>query len=153
MSDGTVIREELTKAPIRVIREQQGPEGEMSPLSRINYSKIYTVEQWVRVLNIGMVHKDSLDELVRNSMVYRGPTTQTSRKLTQDIRSGRSTKSKGKSADQRKKGIPTDKLRATGKDSDSEPMLPKNSSVGNLPSRLNDRKIKRKQLTLSLMFL
>ncbi|KAN0095181.1 hypothetical protein V8E51_015892 [Hyaloscypha variabilis] len=69
--DGSTVREGLTKDPIRVQSEQEGPEGILHPLSRLNYSKIYTVENYVRVLNIGMVHKDYISSLWRNSMIYR----------------------------------------------------------------------------------
>jgi hypothetical protein len=63
--------EELDKDPIKVRSEQKGPEGQLEPESRLNYSKIYTVENYVRVLNIGMVDKDSLPSLWSNSMIYR----------------------------------------------------------------------------------
>jgi hypothetical protein len=69
--DGTIVWEELSKDPIKVRGEQEGPEGELEPESRLNYSKIYTVENYVRVLNIGMVDTNSLPSLRRNSMIYR----------------------------------------------------------------------------------
>jgi hypothetical protein len=69
--DGTFVRENLNKDPIRVVREQRDPEGDLDPASRINYSKIYTVENYVRVLNIGMVHISSIDALKSNSLVRR----------------------------------------------------------------------------------
>ena len=50
-------------------REQSGPEGDLGSLSRINYSKIYTVENYVRVLNIGMVTAESLPLLRDNSYI------------------------------------------------------------------------------------
>jgi len=61
--DGTYVAENLTKDPIRVESTQMGPEGDLGTMSRLNYSKIYTVENYVRVLNIGMAHKDSLESL------------------------------------------------------------------------------------------
>ncbi len=69
--DGTVVRENLTKDPIRVVREQKADEGDLGALSRVNYAKIYTVENYVRVLNIGKVHPDSMLSLERNSMFVR----------------------------------------------------------------------------------
>lgn len=72
--------ENLTKDPIRVVSEQKDKEGELHPASRINYSKIYTVENFVRVLNIGMVHKNSMASLLSNSMVNRSEPPQPPRK-------------------------------------------------------------------------
>jgi predicted Zn-dependent peptidase len=65
------VKEDLPKDPIRVVREQTDPEGDLGTLSRINYSKIYTVENYVRVLNIGKVHENSIRSLVDNSFVSR----------------------------------------------------------------------------------
>lgn len=50
-------------------REQSGPEGDLGSSSRINYSKMYTVDNYVRVLNIGMVTKDSLPNLIYSSYI------------------------------------------------------------------------------------
>jgi len=66
-TDRSVVQENLIKDPIRVRREQRGPEGDLGVTSRINYSKIYTVENYVRVLNIGMVHPNSMQSLINNS--------------------------------------------------------------------------------------
>ena len=68
-ADGTLVFEELIKDPIKVHREQSGPEGELSSLSRINYSKIYTVENYVRVLNVGMVEDEFIPTLIHNSFM------------------------------------------------------------------------------------
>jgi len=70
-NDGTVVREDLSKDPIKVRSEQDGHDGDLGKLSRINYSKIYTVEHYVRVLNIGMVDRNSIPSLKANSMIYR----------------------------------------------------------------------------------
>lgn len=67
--NGQIVQEDLSKDPIKVVREQEGPEGGLDPLSRINYSKVYTVEYYVRVLNIGMVADESISSLIRNSIV------------------------------------------------------------------------------------
>jgi hypothetical protein len=69
--DGTIVKEDLSKDPIRVVREQTDAEGDLGTLSRINYSKIYTVENYVRVLNIGKVHDNSMQSLIDNSLVQR----------------------------------------------------------------------------------
>jgi hypothetical protein len=69
LDNGTVVSENLTKSPIKVVREQQGPEGDLGTKARINYSKIYTVENYVRVLNIGVVDDESLPNLMQNSFV------------------------------------------------------------------------------------
>jgi hypothetical protein len=66
------VRENLTRDPIRVKRQQIGPEGDLGSYSRINYSKIYAVEDYVRVLNIGMVHNDSMESLMKNSYIDVG---------------------------------------------------------------------------------
>lgn len=70
-SDGTRVSENLIKDPIKVIREQSGPEGDLGRTSRINYSKIYTIEHYSRVLNIGMVADWCIPILKRNSLVQR----------------------------------------------------------------------------------
>lgn len=62
-------KELLTKDPIRVISEQKPPDGILLPTSRINYTKVYTVEYDVRVLKIGMVHEDSLHILNADSPI------------------------------------------------------------------------------------
>jgi hypothetical protein len=67
--DGTIVRENLTRDPIKVRREQKGKEGDLGPSSRLNYSKIYTVENYVRVLNIGMVETKWLPILTYNSYI------------------------------------------------------------------------------------
>jgi hypothetical protein len=70
-ADGTIVRENLFKDPIKVKREHNGPEGDLGVLSRLNYSKIYTVENYVRVLNIGMVAEESLHSLLANSFIIK----------------------------------------------------------------------------------
>jgi hypothetical protein len=67
--DGTIVTENLSKLPIRVNSELSDPEGQLDTLSRINYCKIYTVENNVRVLNIGMVHPDYIHILDANCFV------------------------------------------------------------------------------------
>ncbi|KAG4435148.1 hypothetical protein IFR05_009380 [Cadophora sp. M221] len=69
--DGTLVKENLPKEPIRVIPEQDGEEKDLGDLSRVNYAKIYTVEHYVRVLNIGKVHPSSMTSLERNCMFNR----------------------------------------------------------------------------------
>jgi hypothetical protein len=66
---GDIVRENLTRDPIKVKREQSGPEGDLGVHSRLNYSKVYTVENYARVLKIGMVDKDSLQSLKHNSYI------------------------------------------------------------------------------------
>ncbi len=61
--------EELSKTPIRVVSERKDQEGDLGESSRLNYSKVYTVEFYARVLNIGMVHRDHLETLTANSFV------------------------------------------------------------------------------------
>lgn len=68
-ANGVWVSENLTKDPIQVIREQEDKEGELAPTSRLNFSKLYTVEHNVRVLNIGMVHKNSMASLSANSFL------------------------------------------------------------------------------------
>lgn len=73
-TDGSVVKENLTKDAIKVKREQKGPEGDLGDYSRLNYSKIYTVENYVRVLNIGIVERDWLPALNANSYVKPSET-------------------------------------------------------------------------------
>jgi hypothetical protein len=63
--------EGLSKTPIRVVSERKDPEGDLGERSRLNYSKVYTVEFYSRVLNIGMVHGDHLETLTANSLVKK----------------------------------------------------------------------------------
>jgi hypothetical protein len=70
---GVLYSEELSKEPIRVVREQSDREGELDSKSRINYTKVYTVEKYVRVLNIGIVDKRSLNALREASPIKPAP--------------------------------------------------------------------------------
>ncbi len=87
--------ENLVKDPIRVVSEQDAPEGDLGDASRINYSRTYTVEKNVRVLNIGMVHANSLPALAANSLVksqgiqkpLKNPTPSRGAKSTSQSRS------------------------------------------------------------------
>lgn len=65
--------ENLTKDPIKVQSELAGPDGDLGDLSRINYAKIYTVEKYVRVLNIGKVHENSMEALLASCFFARPP--------------------------------------------------------------------------------
>ncbi|PQE19809.1 heterokaryon incompatibility protein [Rutstroemia sp. NJR-2017a WRK4] len=66
-ASGYVYSENLLKDPIRVISERTDKDGMLDPKSRINYTKTYTVEKDVRVLNIGMVDKKSMVALMAAS--------------------------------------------------------------------------------------
>jgi hypothetical protein len=75
-SDNSIVRERLTKDPIKVRRDQKDPEGDLGNRSRINYSKIYTIEHYVKVLNIGMVEENWIPTLLASSMVRRNSPIQ-----------------------------------------------------------------------------
>ncbi|TGO72841.1 hypothetical protein BELL_0413g00020 [Botrytis elliptica] len=67
-NDGQSISEDLVLDPIQVNSERtHEPEGELNLLSRLNYSKVYTVEHYVRVLNIGMVASNSISTFLDQS--------------------------------------------------------------------------------------
>ncbi|KUJ07135.1 uncharacterized protein LY89DRAFT_660871 [Mollisia scopiformis] len=66
-----IAQEQLSKVPIRVIQELNHADGDLGDCSRINYAKIYTVEKYVRVLNIGRVHESSMDALLASSFFAR----------------------------------------------------------------------------------
>ncbi|PQE25951.1 camk kinase protein [Rutstroemia sp. NJR-2017a BBW] len=68
-TNGEFHSEMLLNDPIRVVREQPDREGELDERSRINYTKVYTVEQDVRVLNIGIVDKRSMVPLLNSSPI------------------------------------------------------------------------------------
>lgn len=74
--DGKVVSEGLTKSAIRVVREQNGPEGDLGTLSRLNFSKVYTVEFYAKVLNIGMVHPNMLETLAYYASTSRDEPSQ-----------------------------------------------------------------------------
>ena len=99
--DGSVVMEDLNKDPIKVRREEQSPEGDLGDASRINYSKLYTIEHYVKVLNIGMVEDNWLATLSRNSFVKRDEPPE--RPRNHPSRSSRSDekkhKGKGRSGD------------------------------------------------------
>ncbi|TGO66196.1 hypothetical protein BOTNAR_0066g00360 [Botryotinia narcissicola] len=60
-SNGQLETENLILDPIQVDSERaHESEGLLNSLSRLNYSKVYTVEHYVRVLNIGMVSSNSI---------------------------------------------------------------------------------------------
>jgi len=65
--NGKVISEQLVKDPIRVMSERSDAEGHLASASRINCNKIYIVEKDVRVLNIGMVHRNFMASLMADS--------------------------------------------------------------------------------------
>jgi len=73
--DGTMVYERLVKRPIRVESERADAEGQLDPRARLNYSKIYTVEHYVRILNIGIVHPNSLATLREDSPYRRDRPT------------------------------------------------------------------------------
>ncbi|KAK6606430.1 hypothetical protein H4I96_04892 [Botrytis cinerea] len=67
-SNGQSVYEHLVLDPIQVDSERSHePEGLLHPLSRLNYSKVYTVEHYVRVLNIGMVAITSIGTFLSQS--------------------------------------------------------------------------------------
>lgn len=68
--DGIVIHENLILSPVRVDREQRGHEGDIGIYSRINYSKNYTVDKNICVMNIGLVHRDSMQTLEQNAYLH-----------------------------------------------------------------------------------
>lgn len=74
------MREALTKDPIRVVSELKGPDGDLGSRSRINYAKLYTVEKYVRILNIGKVHDDSMESLLADCFFARPDEPQGPRK-------------------------------------------------------------------------
>lgn len=49
---------------IRVLPDQ--PEGKLDPMSRLNLGKIYTIEHYVKVKPFGMVHPESMRQLLYN---------------------------------------------------------------------------------------
>jgi hypothetical protein len=69
--DGTPVFEQLSNDPIRVVSECNDTEGQLSPLSRINYTMPYVVEKDVRVLNIGIAHEMSMASLIASSPLRR----------------------------------------------------------------------------------
>ncbi|KAF5874234.1 putative heterokaryon incompatibility protein [Botrytis fragariae] len=66
-SNGQWVYENLILDAIQVNSERTDALGVLNPLSRLNYSKVYTVEHYVRVLNIGMVASNSIATLLEQS--------------------------------------------------------------------------------------
>ena len=97
--DGTTVYERLEKRPVRVKSEQPDKEGQLDPKSRLNYGKIYTVEHYVRVLKIGIVHPESLATLRENSPYKRTtPVEKGTTKPPPQRSSGSGSTSKGNSS-------------------------------------------------------
>jgi hypothetical protein len=128
---GLVYHEGLTKDPIRVISEQKGPEGTLSPFSRINYSKTYSVGKDVRVLNIGMVSGESLPSLQANSPLKQKWNSQTSKRGRSDYhrRKGNS-RAKGKTPSWRRYEMDMDYPITTMEEAELGPMFSRESNVG-----------------------
>jgi len=101
-SEGTFIKENLSKDPIRVRREQTGPEGDLGAFSRLNYSKIYTVENYVRVLNIGVVERDWIPALNANSYIRPSEVPVEKPTIRSSSDSGKKAKGKGKEKEGRR---------------------------------------------------
>jgi hypothetical protein len=129
-ADGTVKREDLMKDPIRVNSELDGPEGNLGALSRINYSKIYTVEKDVRVLNIGIVSKECIPSLEADSPLKRAS------RIGKDGTRSR-TRSKPSS-----RMLVAGNASSNPQGSDSEPNLLSNANMTSLSGKLNGRKHK-----------
>jgi hypothetical protein len=69
---GEEVRENLSKDPIKVNKSKDiGVDGDLGTASRLNYSKVYTVEHYVPVRNIGMVNEGWIPTLQENSFVKR----------------------------------------------------------------------------------
>ena len=91
--DGTPVFEQLSKDPIRVVSECNDAGGQLSPLSRINYSKAYVVEKDARVRNIGIVHEMSMASLIASSPL-RTSLSESSQNLSRRPRRDRKGKDK-----------------------------------------------------------
>ena len=52
----------ITKKRISV--DKAGNDQKLDPMSRLNFSRVYTVEHNVKVMNVGKVSKDSLPVLL-----------------------------------------------------------------------------------------
>ncbi|KAM3068124.1 hypothetical protein ACMFMG_011173 [Clarireedia jacksonii] len=66
--NGILQTEQLSKDPIKVRSElHNDPDGDLGKMSRLNYTKVYTVEKDVRILNIGMVEGKSMNALRTDS--------------------------------------------------------------------------------------
>ena len=134
-ADGRLVVEDLEKDPIQVVSEETYKEAHLLPASRLNYSKIYTVENYVRVLNIGMVHRNSIPSLLENSFVRsdieppQGPLNHPPR-AEEKGRKNRGEKNRGKDSQRRKdKGDQRskDKGDQRGKDKDKHDKKSKDS--------------------------
>jgi hypothetical protein len=128
MSDGTVIYEELALDPIRVNSEQMSSEGTLSPLSRVNFSKIYTVEKNLRVLNIGVICKECIPILEANS-----PLKTSFVRENYGSGSQASAKSLGQIMD-------AENTSSISQESDSEANFASKANATNTSRKLNDRK-------------
>ncbi|TEY62712.1 hypothetical protein BOTCAL_0158g00070 [Botryotinia calthae] len=86
VANGQPVYENLVLDPIQVESERSHePEGSLHPLSRLNYSKVYSVEHYVRVLNIGMVAATSIDTFLRQSGWSQGDQTVRSQRSSRRI--------------------------------------------------------------------
>ncbi len=53
---------DLIKQPIMVVAAS--PDRKLDPVSRLNFSRVHTVNHYVKAMNIGVVHKDSIPYLI-----------------------------------------------------------------------------------------
>jgi hypothetical protein len=53
--------EDIVKRPIKV--DPASPDQKLDQMSRLNFSRVHTVNHYVKAMNIGMVHKDSMPHL------------------------------------------------------------------------------------------
>jgi hypothetical protein len=67
--------EKLQKQPIRV--EPASSRDRLDPLSRLNYAKIYTVENNVKVCFIGRIHKKSVAVFIKDYNLTHRPLPET----------------------------------------------------------------------------
>jgi hypothetical protein len=53
---------DIIKKAIKVVAAS--PEQKLDPMSRLNFSRVHTVNHFVKAMNVGMVHKDSIPFLM-----------------------------------------------------------------------------------------
>jgi hypothetical protein len=52
---------DIIKRPIKVVAAS--PEQKLDRMSRLNFSRVHTVHHFVKAMNVGMVHQDSMPYL------------------------------------------------------------------------------------------
>jgi hypothetical protein len=70
--------DDIIKKPIKVVAAS--PDQKLDRMSRLNFSRVHIANHYVKAMNIGMVHEDSLPNLTGYYFQYQQPDEASGRK-------------------------------------------------------------------------